>query len=543
MISRKAANAAVFVLAVLFAGQASATFTNASGNMQFTGNQLAELYFDVDFGGTAHTETWDISLSWSANSGVTVRMFDCDRAAGAASTTDWNASAPGVATNPPHTPGSGTAAGFYNTPSYSGIHRFFITVAPADTAGLFPNTVTVSITNGTGAATSAGFQNHFWTTQNATNVGTSGASAGFMRNYLQQTFGIATLAGASDQIQFDVTTTFPGTAEPGVVSLRVLSAAGTTGSVDFDFYDLTATGGQTPTFTVSVAASAADVKTHTTAPLTGTRKFRIIMRAGAGFAGSSLTNFWLTFGTNVQVNDFLGTDPLPQQATPKVTITPAGTTISTTTSLSATGGSGTPAYNWSLQGTPPAGVSLSASTGTPVDLVLSGSPTGSVTVRCTNGTSGEFDEETYTIGTGGGGGGGLTISTASLPNGTINLAYNFTVSATGGTPPYTWSATGLPVGYSINPSTGAITGTTTTAGTFPVVITVTDSATPTPNTTNKNFNLVIGTTSGGGGGGTSLGGGGGGGGGGCAADAGHASWLLLALIALGGFAVARRRTA
>jgi len=45
--------------------------------------------------------------------------------------------------------------------------------------------------------------------------------------------------------------------------------------------------------------------------------------------------------------------------------------------------------------------------------------------------------------------------------------------ATGGTPPYTWSATGLPAGLSINASTGQITGTPTTVGTSSVTITAT----------------------------------------------------------------------
>jgi hypothetical protein len=44
-------------------------------------------------------------------------------------------------------------------------------------------------------------------------------------------------------------------------------------------------------------------------------------------------------------------------------------------------------------------------------------------------------------------------------------------------PPYTWSATGLPSGLAINPTTGAISGTPNAAGTFPVTVTVTDGAT------------------------------------------------------------------
>ena len=71
----------------------------------------------------------------------------------------------------------------------------------------------------------------------------------------------------------------------------------------------------------------------------------------------------------------------------------------------------------------------------------------------------------------------LTITTnLQLPNGALNAAYAATVAAIGGTPPYTWSATGLPAGLSINSSTGAITGTPAAAGNFGIAITVTDSA-------------------------------------------------------------------
>ena len=57
----------------------------------------------------------------------------------------------------------------------------------------------------------------------------------------------------------------------------------------------------------------------------------------------------------------------------------------------------------------------------------------------------------------------LVITTTSLPDGQINVAYSTTLAATGGTTPYTWSLTSgtLPSGLSLNASTGAITGTPT----------------------------------------------------------------------------------
>jgi hypothetical protein len=50
------------------------------------------------------------------------------------------------------------------------------------------------------------------------------------------------------------------------------------------------------------------------------------------------------------------------------------------------------------------------------------------------------------------------------------------MTVSGGTAPYTWSATGLPTGLSINSSTGLITGTATRLGSYAVTVTATDAA-------------------------------------------------------------------
>jgi hypothetical protein len=86
----------------------------------------------------------------------------------------------------------------------------------------------------------------------------------------------------------------------------------------------------------------------------------------------------------------------------------------------------------------------------------------------------------------------LTITTPALPNAVVGVPYSFTVTSTGGTGTVHWSAAGLPANLSIDPSSGKITGTPTTANPtgFTVVITATDSGTP-PHTASATFTLRV----------------------------------------------------
>ncbi|MGW5096010.1 ExeM/NucH family extracellular endonuclease [Streptomyces nodosus] len=72
--------------------------------------------------------------------------------------------------------------------------------------------------------------------------------------------------------------------------------------------------------------------------------------------------------------------------------------------------------------------------------------------------------------------GKLAVATIGPRTATVGTAFSFTPLATGGTSPYTWSATGLPAWASIDKATGRITGTPDATGSATVQLTVTDGA-------------------------------------------------------------------
>jgi uncharacterized protein YhjY with autotransporter beta-barrel domain len=137
-------------------------------------------------------------------------------------------------------------------------------------------------------------------------------------------------------------------------------------------------------------------------------------------------------------------------------------------------------------GTLPPGITLAT------DGTLSGTPTtpGSygftITATDFDGNTG-FRPYTFSIGTAG----GLTINPASLAAGSVGVAYNHSVTASGGSGGYVYSisAGSLPPGLSINAGNGAITGTPTTGGSFGFTVFVRDSN---GNTGTKPYTIDIG---------------------------------------------------
>jgi hypothetical protein len=109
-----------------------------------------------------------------------------------------------------------------------------------------------------------------------------------------------------------------------------------------------------------------------------------------------------------------------------------------------------------------------------------------------------------------------SITTTSLPSGTVSSSYVAELQATSGIYGYTWTANGLPPGLTLSPG-GLIFGTPNTAGTYTVTVAATDSSVPPVSSPSEQLTLTIspaattttittGSASGGGG----LGGGGGG---------------------------------
>jgi hypothetical protein len=91
-------------------------------------------------------------------------------------------------------------------------------------------------------------------------------------------------------------------------------------------------------------------------------------------------------------------------------------------------------------------------------------------------------------------GGGVTANSPGNQTGTVGTAVSLQLSASGGTAPYTWTATGLPTGLSVS-SSGLISGTPSAAGTFNVSVTAKDS---TGATGAASFTWTINPTGGGG---------------------------------------------
>jgi hypothetical protein len=207
---------------------------------------------------------------------------------------------------------------------------------------------------------------------------------------------------------------------------------------------------------------------------------------------SGTTNSTGPFSITATVTDNIGATA--QQAytltiNPQLTISTPPTLNSGTVgsaysqTLTATGGASS-SYTWSIiSGQLPNGLSPNGAT-------ISGTPTASGTFTFTAQVTDAISISatkvfTITIAS------GLTIVTApTLPNGSIGTSYGVTLTAQGGTSPYTWAVTAgaLPTGLTLGPTAGGISGNPTSSGAFSFTVTVTDSNNV---TTTKSFTITI----------------------------------------------------
>jgi serine/threonine-protein kinase len=220
--------------------------------------------------------------------------------------------------------------------------------------------------------------------------------------------------------------------------------------------------------------------TYTWGAVTGLPAGLTAKASGATLTISGTPTAAGTFAIPLSVHDS-GTPQGAGTATVNITVSspamavtssaPATATVGTAYSgtVTVTGGNGT--YTWAAVTGLPAGLTASGSGAT---LTISGTPTtagaatATVSVSDTEATK-KTATATVTITVSAP---ALTISTGSLPNGQVGVAYSGSVAATGGSGTIAFSASGLPGGLAMS-SGGAISGTPTAAGSFSVTVTAT----------------------------------------------------------------------
>jgi hypothetical protein len=202
----------------------------------------------------------------------------------------------------------------------------------------------------------------------------------------------------------------------------------------------------------------------------------ITMSTGGTISGTATVNG--TFNYTVTVTDKSGntgtlncsvTVTPPVSATCAVITAVQGVAITPVTMI-ASGGAGGP-YTFTATGLP-AGITISTSGTISGTATVSGTFSYTVTIKDKAGNTGTLNcSVTVTSNL------NLTCGTCFGKDAQVGVAYSAKLTATGGNGSYTFKAiSGLPPGLTLNPATGAITGTPTVAGTYSLVTVVTDSA-------------------------------------------------------------------
>lgn len=163
--------------------------------------------------------------------------------------------------------------------------------------------------------------------------------------------------------------------------------------------------------------------------------------------------------------------PPPEVVSPALPLAVVGQPYEATYSVT----SGVGPMNWRHSGELPEGLSFTADedgyslTGTPT---AAGSYAFEVTVTDAYGFEGDSGSQTLEVVT------APSITTETLVDGQVGVAYEAKIEATGGTAPYVWSSTGdLPAGLTFAEKDGdyVLSGTPSTSGAFTFTVKVTDA--------------------------------------------------------------------
>jgi serine/threonine-protein kinase len=324
---------------------------------------------------------------------------------------------------------------------------------------------TATVTGGQGAYT--------WSVSGLPAGLTSAAAGGTLTiSGTPTTAGTATVnLSASDSATPKHTASTSFTLTVSVAQLTLTSSAATTGTVNAAYSASVTAAGGTPAYKYAATGLPAGLAVSaTTGAVTGTPT-----AAGTSTITVTVTDSAATPQT-ASVSWTLTVSP------PKLTITSSAATtgtVKTAYSASVTAAGGTPAYKYAATGLP-AGLAVSATTG-----AVTGTPTaaGTSTITVTVTDSAATPQTASVSWT-------LTVSApkpalagGALKPGTVGIAYSGTVTASGGTPAYTYTAASLPSGLTMS-SAGAISGTPkVAAGTFSFTVTVTDAAAQTASAT------------------------------------------------------------
>jgi len=173
---------------------------------------------------------------------------------------------------------------------------------------------------------------------------------------------------------------------------------------------------------------------------------------------------------------------------------PSGTVGTVYSQSLQTNGGGISPIAWSITlGSLPPGLTLNAGSGlisgTPT--TATGSPFNFTVQAADSGTPQQTSSQALSISIATA---PLSVATTGLPNGVVGQSYNSAIlQSAGGNPPVTWtiSVGALPAGLTLNASTGAITGSPTTAGTTTFTVKATDSTIPTAQTATKQLSIQV----------------------------------------------------